>query len=511
MLPNLQSLQNCGYCNFGGDELDRDHRSDEDLQERRGSRQRRGHHGRARPDRGLPRPERRRQEHDHAHAHHAPGPDLGERDGRGPRPARRPGGRAAAHRLRLAVRRRQPRRATGRRPGAAGHAVRHEPRAGARARRRGAGPAGADRHGAPARRSAVGRPAAPLRPGVRAAAPPAAALPRRAHHGARPPEPRPPLGPHPRAARRPRDDGVPDHALPRRGRRALRPPPDHRRRPDRRRGQPGGAEGRRPHPRRRLPRHHRPLAARGGVRVIGSAARDTWLLFRHNLAITLQQKFGLVFGAIQPMVFLVLFGPIFATIGTWETLVPGLIVQLGLVSTGMAGFGVVFDRRFGVLERMRVTPASRLALLLGRVLNNVVALLLQTVVLVAVGYAFGLRAPAAGLLAGLALVVVLGASLASLSYAVALTIDENLFAPVMSTIVLPLALLSGSFLPMSMAPGWLDVLSRISPFRYVLEALRDLFAGHYATGTVGLGVAVTAVLAVVSVAVGTRVFSRENA
>ncbi|WP_328808699.1 ABC transporter permease [Nonomuraea montanisoli] len=245
--------------------------------------------------------------------------------------------------------------------------------------------------------------------------------------------------------------------------------------------------------------------------MIGSAARDTWLLFRHNLAITLQQKFGLVFGAIQPMVFLVLFGPIFATIGTWETLVPGLIVQLGLVSTGMAGFGVVFDRRFGVLERMRVTPASRLALLLGRVLNNVVALLLQTVVLVAVGYAFGLRAPAAGLLAGLALVVVLGASLASLSYAVALTIDENLFAPVMSTIVLPLALLSGSFLPMSMAPGWLDVLSRISPFRYVLEALRDLFAGHYATGTVGLGVAVTAVLAVVSVAVGTRVFSRENA
>ncbi|MEV0201687.1 ABC transporter permease [Nonomuraea sp. NPDC050691] len=245
--------------------------------------------------------------------------------------------------------------------------------------------------------------------------------------------------------------------------------------------------------------------------MIGSAARDTWLLFRHDLAVTLQQKVGVVFGAIQPLVFLVLFGPLFARIGTWETLVPGLIVQLGLMSTGMAGFGVVFERRFGVLERLRVTPASRLALLLGRVLNNVVTLVVQTVLLVAVGYAFGLRAPAAGLLAGLALVVVLGASLASLSYAVALTIDENLFAPVMSTIVMPLVLLSGSFLPMSMAPAWLDALSRLSPFRYVLEALRDLFAGHYATVTVGLGVAVTAVLAVVSVTVGTRVFSRENA
>ncbi|MDR8411952.1 ABC transporter permease [Nonomuraea sp. 3-1Str] len=245
--------------------------------------------------------------------------------------------------------------------------------------------------------------------------------------------------------------------------------------------------------------------------MIGSAARDTWLLFRHNLAITLKQKIGIVIGAIQPLLFLVLFGPLFATIGTWETLVPGLIIQLGLMSTGMAGFGVVFERRFGVLERLRVTPVSRLALLLGRVLNNVVTLIVQTVLLVAVGYAFGLRAPAAGLLAGLALVVVLGASLASLSYAVALTIDENLFAPVMSTVVVPLVLLSGSFLPMSMAPVWLDVLSRLSPFRYVLEALRDLFAGRYVTGTVGLGVAVTAALAVAGVTIGTRVFGRENA
>ncbi|MFD1539529.1 ABC transporter permease [Nonomuraea guangzhouensis] len=239
--------------------------------------------------------------------------------------------------------------------------------------------------------------------------------------------------------------------------------------------------------------------------------RDTYLLFRYHFRLTLRQKVALIFGVIQPLLFLVLFGPIFATIGTWETLVPGLIVQLGLMSTGMAGFGVVFEKRSGVLERMRVTPASRLALLLGRVLNNAVTLILQTVLLVAVGYAFGLRAPAAGVLAGLVLVIVLGLSLAALSYAIALTLSDQLFAPVMSTVVVPLVLLSGAFLPMSMAPGWLDALSHISPFRYVLEALRDLFAGHYATGTVGVGVAVTVVFALVSVTIGTRVFNRENA
>ncbi|SEM38461.1 ABC transporter permease [Nonomuraea pusilla] len=240
-------------------------------------------------------------------------------------------------------------------------------------------------------------------------------------------------------------------------------------------------------------------------------ARETWLLFRHHLRVTLRQKAGVAFGMIQPLLFLVLFGPIFATIGTWETLVPGLMVQLALMSTGLAGFGVVFERSSGVLERMRVTPASRLALLLGRVLGNAVTMTVQALLLVAVGYAFGLRAPAAGLLAGLALVVVLGVSLAALSYAVALTIDENLFAPVMSTAVVPLVLLSGAFLPMSMAPGWLDALSRVSPFRYTLEALRDLFAGHYATGAVAAGAAVTAAFAVAGLAVGTKVFNRENA
>lgn len=240
-------------------------------------------------------------------------------------------------------------------------------------------------------------------------------------------------------------------------------------------------------------------------------ARDTWVLFRHHLRITLRQKAGMVFGVIQPLFFLVLFGPIFATIGTWEVLVPGLIIQLSLLSTGMAGFGVVHERRTGVLERMRVTPAGRLALLLGRVLTNVVTLAVQVVLLIAAGFAFGLRAPAAGLLAGLALIVVLGTSLAALSYAVALTMNEQLFAPVMSTAVIPLVLLSGSFLPMSMAPAWLDALSRVSPFRYALEALRDLFAGRYLTGTVLAGVVVTALFAAAALAAGTRVFGRQAA
>ncbi|SFI67896.1 ABC-2 type transport system permease protein [Streptosporangium canum] len=242
-----------------------------------------------------------------------------------------------------------------------------------------------------------------------------------------------------------------------------------------------------------------------------SILRDTWLIFRHNVRISLRQKAGIVFGVLQPLLYLVLFGPLFATIGTWETLIPGLLVQVGLLSAGMAGFGVVFDARSGVLERLRVTPAHRVALLLGRVLGSSVTLLIQSVMLILVGYAFGMRAAVPGVLAGLVLMALLGVSLAALSNAIALTMNPDLFAPVMSTVTVPLVLLSGAFLPMSMAPGWLDALSRLTPFRYVLEALRELFAGHYSTWTVAAGVGVTLVLSVICVAAGTRVFNRENA
>jgi ABC-2 type transport system permease protein len=241
---------------------------------------------------------------------------------------------------------------------------------------------------------------------------------------------------------------------------------------------------------------------------------DTWLIFRHQLRLTLGGPIGLAFGVLQPVLNLVLFGPLLGTYlghDSWQIFVPGVLVQLSLLSAGLAGFGIVFDARFGVLERLRVTPASRLALLLGRVLTNTVVLLGQALLVIVVGVAFGFRAPVAGLLLGLALLVPLAAGLAALSYAFALTLRrQELFAPLSSTFVIPMLLLSGALLPMSAAPGWLDAVSRATPFRYGVEALRAAFAGHYASGTLVTGVAVSMAFAVAALALGTRTFTRQH-
>jgi ABC-2 type transport system permease protein len=149
---------------------------------------------------------------------------------------------------------------------------------------------------------------------------------------------------------------------------------------------------------------------------------------------------------------------------------------------------------------------------LGRLVRDLLQLFVQSLVLVLVGVAMGLRAPVAGVLLGFVLVGLLAASLASLSYALAMRVSTpQEFAPVISSLNMPAVLLSGILLPMTLAPGWLDMLSHFVPFRYVVDAVRDAYTGHYANGSVALGMAVAAALTAVSLGLGTRVFRRVSA
>jgi ABC-2 type transport system permease protein len=240
----------------------------------------------------------------------------------------------------------------------------------------------------------------------------------------------------------------------------------------------------------------------------------TWLIFRRYLRQTLRTKIAVLFGVLQPMLYLLFFGPLLDELGSgsWQLVVPGLLVQLVLLSAGLAGFGIVFDQRFGVLDRLRATPAPRLALLLGRVLRDVAVLLTQAGLIVLAGVALGLRAPVAGVVLTLVLLVPLAGGVAAASYAVALRPGATeLFAPVMTTIVVPLTLLSGAFLPMTLGPRWLDLLSRLDPFRYAVDALRELFAGRYASGPVLLGTAMTVAVAAAAIIFGVRAFRSDPA
>ncbi|RMI30276.1 ABC transporter permease [Streptomyces triticirhizae] len=245
---------------------------------------------------------------------------------------------------------------------------------------------------------------------------------------------------------------------------------------------------------------------------------DSRLIFARYARQTLRSRISLIFGLMQPMLFLGLFGPLLEDVplgregDSWQILVPGLLIQLGLFSAAFAGIGILIEKQLGIVERMRVTPVSRTALLLGRVLRDVAMLLVQSLVLVLAGVAFGLRAPVLGVLIGFVFVAVLALSLASLSYAFAMRVrTAQEFAPVINSINLPAMLLSGILLPMALAPTWLDVVSHFVPFRYLVEGVRAAFVGDYGDSSLALGALASVLLAAFSLTLGTRLFRTAGA
>ncbi|HEX8007773.1 MAG TPA: ABC transporter permease [Trebonia sp.] len=257
-----------------------------------------------------------------------------------------------------------------------------------------------------------------------------------------------------------------------------------------------------------------------------SFVRDTLVVFRRQERLSLRNPAWVVIGLLQPVLYLALFGPLLTklpagtlggrgiggTADAYRFFVPGLLIQLGLFGSTFVGFAIISDWRAGVIERFRVTPVSRLAIMAGRVLRDVITLVVQAVILVLAGLAFGLRAPFTAVLLSLGFIILVAIGLASVSYATALLVkSEDAFAPMLNSVILPLVLLSGIMLPLTLGPGWLQGIARISPFRYIIDAMRQGFTGHYGGTIMVEGVAVAAGLAVICLWLGSRVFLRENA
>ncbi|MFJ9709313.1 ABC transporter permease [Streptomyces sp. NPDC101234] len=245
---------------------------------------------------------------------------------------------------------------------------------------------------------------------------------------------------------------------------------------------------------------------------------DTALIYGRCLRQSLRSRLALLFGLLMPLLYLLFFGPLLTRLplgggaSSWQVLVPGLLLQLGLFGAAFAGFAVIVEKGQGVLERMRVTPVSRLALLLGRVLRDATVLVLQAVLLVLAAVAMGLRAPLPGILIGFGFVALLTVSLGSLSCAAAMKVSTpQEFGPLINAVTMPSMLLSGLMLPMTLAPAWLDVLSHLVPLRYLVDALRDAYVGSYTSTHMVYGVLVAVGFATLAVTVGTRVFRTAGA
>ena len=117
----------------------------------------------------------------------------------------------------------------------------------------------------------------------------------------------------------------------------------------------------------------------------------------------------------------------------------------------------------------------------------------------------GLRVPLGALLIGLVLVALLGAAFSFISNAIGIaTKSEDALAPLVNTLALPILLLSGILLPMTLAPAWLQIVANFNPFKHIVEALRAVFRGDFADPIVWIGLVLAVVMVVVGAWLGAR-------
>lgn len=249
--------------------------------------------------------------------------------------------------------------------------------------------------------------------------------------------------------------------------------------------------------------------------------RESLIVFRRQIRMNLRNPAWVLIGIMQPVLYLVLFGPLLKPLvaqfpggsdNAYTFLVPGLLVQLGIFGAFFAGFGLIGEWREGVIEAERVTPASRTALLMGRLLRDELQLLVQAIILVLLGLLMGMRGSFVGIVVGIVITLLIGGACAAASNALALTTkSEDVMAPLINMVMMPVLLLSGILLPMTLGPDWLKRVSDFMPFRWIVDAARSAFGGDVWTASVAWGLLASVILAALGTWWGTSVFRKENA
>jgi ABC-2 type transport system permease protein len=205
----------------------------------------------------------------------------------------------------------------------------------------------------------------------------------------------------------------------------------------------------------------------------------------------------LVTRAVQPALWLLVFGQVFTrtraiptgNIPYLDFMAPGILAQSVLFIAIFYGIAIIWERDLGIIHKFLASPTPRAALVLGKALSAGLRGLTQAVIIYVLALLLGVKLnwnPLA--LIGVLLTVVLGAAFFStFSLIIACLVKtRERFMGIGQVMTMPLFFASNAIYPISIMPGWLQVISHINPLTYEVDALRGLMLGG-GTNAFGIG------------------------
>jgi len=193
----------------------------------------------------------------------------------------------------------------------------------------------------------------------------------------------------------------------------------------------------------------------------------------------------LLMRAVQPVLWMVVFGEVFSRTRAIPTgdlpyldfLAPGIIAQSAMFVAIFGGMSIIWERDLGIVHKFLVSPTPRTALALGKSVAGGVRALSQAIIVYILALIMGVHLNWNPLnLLAVAAIVVLGAVVfTSFSLIIALLVKtRERFVGIGQILTMPFFFASSAIYPLSVMPTWLEILARVNPLTYQVDALRVL-------------------------------------
>jgi ABC-2 type transport system permease protein len=257
-------------------------------------------------------------------------------------------------------------------------------------------------------------------------------------------------------------------------------------------------------------------AARGPRRRPGA---DTWYLTGRKLHALVRQPVVVAFGVVQPAIWLFLFGELFRKVvdipgfgfhGSYLAyLVPGVVAMNAMSSNMWAGMALLEEMDRGTLNRLLVTPASRLAIMNASVAEQAVSTIVQTLIIVGLAMAGGARYPGgvAGVTVMTLAAVFVGVMWGALSNMTGMLLRARAaIIAVFTFFMLPLMFLSSAFMQPGFMPGWMQAIASGNPLNWEVQVGRSALSAAPDWAGIALRCGGLAALAILAIAISVTTF-----
>ena len=225
--------------------------------------------------------------------------------------------------------------------------------------------------------------------------------------------------------------------------------------------------------------------------------RGTWVVAYREMLRYVNERSRVISSLAFPLLFLVIFGAGFGNvIGNLapgvdfiQFMYPGIVAMTVLTSSLFAGVSVVWDREFGFLREVLVAPIGRTGIVLGKAIGATLTALLQVLIMLILAPILGVALTPQTVLELVPIVVILSLGLSGLGILIATFMtSQQGFQLLIQLLIFPLIFLAGVFFPVNNVPVWLEVISKVNPLTYGVDAIRQIFLGsNAALGVTVLG------------------------